>query len=370
MVHPHVGSAGGRPGQDVLIVCGRQEMECEVFAKDTLAKMFISLHNFMGRQTSSEIDTTLLRLIALREGVMSNTQDRGLLALLNQVRRLNATDPRDKVHAIFGLTDSNLARMGLRPDYNIDPGQLLTNVALALLKGSTNLDVFSVPHSDSELSRQLPSWVPDWSNTTDHTRPLVPRREGGACRHNHKAFCASGVSTLPPPEVEADPETGNLRGRLKLHGYVLGQVTRLVTPFPEAEGPFDSLLRWVVLDEAPRSMFDGFGVIPQKLKEAKMKMDCARFLRPPGTTFTLQMWPGSNERYAPTGEKSAVACARTLCADYMLYKEEDVVRSFRAWVHRLQTRMHGMWCQLACVNIPLPAIQPHLIDFGGMTASG
>ena len=97
------------------MVCGRQQLEWEDFEKGMLMKVFTSLYNTKSRKLTSELDAVVLRLIALRQAVAEGKQDRNLLTVLNEVRSDRATDDRDKVYTIFGLTDTDLRRIGLAP---------------------------------------------------------------------------------------------------------------------------------------------------------------------------------------------------------------------------------------------------------------
>ena len=53
----------------------------------------------------------------------------------------------------------------------------------------------------------------------------------------------------------------------------------------------------------------------------------------------------------------------------MPYALEDMVQAFRSWVGELTVHLHGMWNQLgrlSQLSSPLPRVEPHLVDFGGM----
>jgi hypothetical protein len=377
----------------VLVVCGRQQLEWEDFEKGMLMKIFISLYDTMSREMASELDTSLLRLIALRQAVITNKQDRSLLTLLNEVRSLHATNKLDKVYAIFGLTDTSLSKINLYPNYKITEIRLFTSVAKGIvLRDQAGLDILSVPRSHSDLSRRMPSWVPDWSHPAENGRPLV----SCASRYGARPFRASGDFASPPPplpSVEGDSSNDDgVKARLILQGYVFDRVGCLSKPSPvagsafdHAFGPFGEVSIMGEGDSPGISVLESVSKYPRlKFNEFRVQSDWVRFLaQTPGSSASssrflsslfrfspmLRALPDLTAIYAPTGEEYGIVCVRTLCADSMPYATEDMVRSFRSWATGAPTHLQGMWNQLgrlSQLNLPLPRVEPHLIDFGGM----
>jgi hypothetical protein len=94
----------------------------------------------------------------------------GLLQALLMTRSFHASDPRDKLYAIYGLTkDSNSQHLNIQANYRLSPEDVFKTFAITILQRHRNLDLLSVPRSsqDSEL-KQLPSWTPDWTTTTSN----------------------------------------------------------------------------------------------------------------------------------------------------------------------------------------------------------
>lgn len=107
-----------------------------------------------------------------------------LLELLISHRSKNSTDPKDKVYALVGISDSALT-FG-KVDYARSIREVYTHTAQHIISSSRKLDVICVKQHDHDQFN-LPSWVPDW------TRPH--HREGATgigLHHYQPAFTASG----------------------------------------------------------------------------------------------------------------------------------------------------------------------------------
>ena len=77
-----------------------------------------------------------------------------------------ATDPRDKLYGILGLTNER-KDAGLRPDYTLSVEEVYTRLARNLIVESQSLDFLG----SAGLLRDydVPPWVPDWTITYLHT---------------------------------------------------------------------------------------------------------------------------------------------------------------------------------------------------------
>jgi hypothetical protein len=96
-----------------------------------------------------------------------------LLELLNQHRDCAATDPRDKVYGLLGLS-GDVAKIGLEPSYTSSAQEIFIDLFQKHAKATGTLDMLCEVRFPKALV-DLPSWVPDWS--TDQTVP-------GICIHN------------------------------------------------------------------------------------------------------------------------------------------------------------------------------------------
>lgn len=83
--------------------------------------------------------------------------------MLLRSRRLEATDPRDKIFAFHGL----LRRLGASlpdPDYSIPAEQVYLKAAAAVIIHDGHLRILA-SITGERLLEGLPSWVPDWSDS-------------------------------------------------------------------------------------------------------------------------------------------------------------------------------------------------------------
>ncbi|KAL8855906.1 MAG: hypothetical protein Q9178_007471 [Gyalolechia marmorata] len=153
----------------------------------------------------------------------SNTAS--ILALMLRHRRSSATDPRDKIFALLGLTDpSHLTGLDMRVDYTSEPAEVYTRFAISHLQHTQGLDILSVPRVSGQQGVQgLSSWVPDWS-VWDGTVSLR-WEETLPSESLHQHFdAAAGTKALPTFSGD--------RSELTLKGLVIDTISRTSVPFP------------------------------------------------------------------------------------------------------------------------------------------
>jgi hypothetical protein len=143
---------------------------------------------------SSEDFENLIKIEATRRCVMCGEEDNlKLLRLCVRHRSCGATDPRDKVYALLGLSSDAQTRaaslLKLTPDYDSDPQVMYIHLAVEMVRTYNDLEILSVPRVKSQLC--LPSWVPDWT-VSDSATPLRPWGDDSG---EHFHFSASGNST-------------------------------------------------------------------------------------------------------------------------------------------------------------------------------
>jgi len=92
-----------------------------------------------------------------------------LLGLLLRHRHCGATDPKDKVYAFLGLTETSAKPQAeVKVDYTQDHRTIFTSVARTIILHDKNLDILSLPAlRQGPGIEALPSWVPDWSVPTE-----------------------------------------------------------------------------------------------------------------------------------------------------------------------------------------------------------
>ena len=96
-------------------------------------------------------------------------------------RRCHASDPRDKIYALLGISNEDFRPLttyaeAFRPDYNIGIQTLFIRVTRALLQSYEDLQFLTYVESRPKYTRiaGLPSWVPDFTVGV-RPDPLVQR---------------------------------------------------------------------------------------------------------------------------------------------------------------------------------------------------
>ncbi|KAI3542625.1 hypothetical protein CSPX01_06830 [Colletotrichum filicis] len=116
-------------------------------------------------------------LVHLRPSWHANVTNYGgrsahIIDMLVRARQLEASDPRDKIFALLGIsTNVDLDNRLMAVDYSKSQAEVQTNLARYIMEEHKSLDILSyVDHSITGLSSlrrvvqadALPSWVPDW----------------------------------------------------------------------------------------------------------------------------------------------------------------------------------------------------------------
>jgi len=91
-----------------------------------------------------------------------------LLLLLMLGRSRHVTERKDKVYALCGLADDvGSDHLDINPEYSssVSVEEVYRAVAEKILRKNSSLDLLSVPRLTHNPKSQLPTWVPDWSDT-------------------------------------------------------------------------------------------------------------------------------------------------------------------------------------------------------------
>ena len=96
-----------------------------------------------------------------------------LPGLLAATHRAGATDIRDKVYSLYGITSTDMSSLGLRADYTLSAREALVNTTYALLKQGQSLDLLEVAEGRPAGDTSLPSWVPASSGPAMHGQTFL-----------------------------------------------------------------------------------------------------------------------------------------------------------------------------------------------------
>ncbi|KAF9876570.1 hypothetical protein CkaCkLH20_05978 [Colletotrichum karsti] len=132
-----------------------------------------------------------------------------LLDLLCLSRNNLATDPRDKVYGLLGLTD-DVVSQSIIPDYSDEntAANLFTKVATKIVFASQVSGLLQHAGIDQEVP-DLPSWVPDW---TRQSRSVLP---------SHLYRCMGATS------AKATITEAYKKAKLMLRGAVISRVNQV-----------------------------------------------------------------------------------------------------------------------------------------------
>jgi hypothetical protein len=125
----------------------------------------------------------VIALMKTRDNFQNKTYQ-NFLAMMLRHRPCQATIGKDKIFALSGLSD-----FPLQPDYSRTDADIFTDAAIEMMRmDNHSLNILSVPHVPHTVDRDLPSWVPDWTDTP-FVASLIPRDSQSAS----PPFSASGL---------------------------------------------------------------------------------------------------------------------------------------------------------------------------------
>jgi hypothetical protein len=242
---------------DPLVGCGNQWVSWSKF--EQLDQILGELEE-VGAKIVENIDNPISRLRAIRIGAQSllKTSWKNLFLLLRATHECQATDSRDKVFALLGLS-SEKDRSAILPDYTKPAVEVYTAVAKHIIQSEESLNVLMY-FKPSELTG-LPSWVPDWNMSGVSSYLTRPTGKG-----------ASGDSK---PIVEFLHDS-----KIKVRGWVLDEVKEISPEEYDAENPSISIsefekLAYKTLQENPtREEIERLSEVFWRCLVADTTLDC------------------------------------------------------------------------------------------------
>jgi hypothetical protein len=156
-------------GKEVDFVCGQRIMPSKKLGQAigsvyhyglSLSKL---LHDQHGIAFNASTPRNMIALIACRTW-RELGEPVPLLQILDVVNWTACSDSRDKVYGILGIiTDPEIA--SISPNYNLPTHEVYTSLVRRHIESSKALDilVFAKP---TNIIKELPGWVPDWSVTS------------------------------------------------------------------------------------------------------------------------------------------------------------------------------------------------------------
>lgn len=245
-----------------------------------------------------------------------------LLSLLVRTSKMSATDPRDKVYAILGISSG--VGSDIQPDYTVSVGQLFKEVARRLLVSLNEegyLDVLSVPRLPDEplkssvgvatSSPRLPTWVPNWYDKINTTQQAFFPSIFAWMPLDFATWTGSfswfqNLAAAPKVGRAGDDTNPSIEGNtLRLRGFQLSEIEKI--------GP-----QHVFIERA-----SGFMAKMQAVgDEAAVWKSDARLCHV-GSLFEKQ--------YPHTGEKMRDVWWQTICAGQNMVDYAETKAGFEKW---------------------------------------
>jgi len=235
-----------------------------------------------------------------------------LLDLLQDCRIFEATNPLDKVYALLGVAPRDSEASSIQVDYSNRVEEVYEDLARLILSSSGNLDLLSVPQSNSQLGERLPSWAPDWSHKASSRLDLVfpggPKVIEGV---PNREFAASKGSTSTP--TFRDPHI------LVISGYFVDSIAKL-----------SEIIQPPTVDHFQKQL------LAQKLDPAEADLE-AQGLASMSAYFDVMMsiedlaLDSNDKSIYPTGEPRTRAFWRTLSTDILSDDPESAELAFTSW---------------------------------------
>lgn len=154
--------------KDIVVHCGGYEMawdSLEVFLKLARYLMMETPELILatsGGQGMELVDVQKLPLAVLNlRGDLESSYDSRLHILLDNTKGQKATDPRDKVYGILGLS-SDFRSGGIQPRYDLPVEDVILDVVKAHFLRYDALDILDQCFFGHTVEMGLPSWRPNW----------------------------------------------------------------------------------------------------------------------------------------------------------------------------------------------------------------
>lgn len=298
-----------------LVVCGRLELPWNKLAYTAEGILSLGLFFIYGSGSLQGLGYHAVGMIeSLRRNRKKSVPDT-LLTLLNSTRETRATDPRDKIFALYGLVHQ---REGdhplLLPSYNKSCAQVYTDAAIYFLEEYQSLAplqrvAWTLPQNGGFGGIEgLPSWVPDWSKR----HPFIPLES--------QFYSAGGY-----PKASFRLSTNG--AVLSIKGRILDRIDELMS--------FDI----VTQDQKEKQTPETFALLKSTLeyKRRWYKFCVSASCRLTGRTVTEDIpFPSSQDSY-PTGETLQEAFWRTLVCNKNMQGQKvgEEYGSYWKIVHRL-----------------------------------
>ncbi|KAL4901868.1 heterokaryon incompatibility protein-domain-containing protein [Aspergillus multicolor] len=146
-----------------------------------------------------------------------------LLNVLVEASKYQCTDPRDKVFAVIG----SMANKPIDPDYRLPTESVYVGIAAYFVKDPSTVDVLALAvQKNNPKYFDLPSWVPDWSQSL--SLPSLDTFLRAGIRNDPDDSILDGaicVKFVGLSNTEGNIKVSSATGTMRLRGFKLAAMT-------------------------------------------------------------------------------------------------------------------------------------------------
>lgn len=207
----------------VLVVCGADEVLWRDFWNVGCHICQLGFHIYFPTQVSYLAE---LMVVGNAKETFQRNLRRPLIEMLFLFRNFQATDPRDKIFALYGVLHNDCRAGAIQPDYGLNPEDVFRKTTISILDAECNLDILSGPVNGyvDPTNNQSPSWVACWT-MKDTPSPLTYQHIG-----RDPQFQASASSQYNPRFLED-------QRIMEVDGFILDTITCVAQPATPVQPP-------------------------------------------------------------------------------------------------------------------------------------
>ena len=199
--------------REVIVQTGRTTISWSTFSA--------ALEKFGDRHEMKSVIEAVSTINNIRTARSQRPYYMDLFVLLERFRYCLATNERDKVYALLGLTSTSLAQekvVQVVPDYSKSVLDIYRSLTRHYINKRKNLDIIS--HAALSNHVPIPSWVPDWS-LYDPGLSVLPKHRTLGSQHEPMYRCCGDLEL--DRELLLDTEASS--NKLWVNGFIFDVVS-------------------------------------------------------------------------------------------------------------------------------------------------
>jgi len=200
--------------RESIVVCGSIKLQWVTMMEASRLAKFWKLEKFQFSSDQTQaLEELEKKVLPLRNEHESFQDQYGSehYHLLQRYQHREATDPRDKVFALLSMTYGLTVGALIEPDYAQDVGSIYTTMCRRIIESGQSLEALAQRYVHDR--KDLPSWVSDWSYTTDAFSTTLGE-------WNYSSYLWSKASGSTKAEIHTSPNE-----ILSLSGFRVDEVS-------------------------------------------------------------------------------------------------------------------------------------------------